>query len=133
MLKTHQGILVDANVDADALLTCGRCLTGYVLKLSLNIEEEFFPMVDIDTGYKIEVPDGSEDVLIDEAHTLDLLEVVRQYIITNAPMKPLCRAECGGLCQNCGANLNLKECQCSKLAMDPRWADLAGLLPQEQN
>lgn len=133
LLKTHEGVFVDAKVDVDAFLICGRCLSEYPLNLSLIIEEECFPTVDIDTGSSMSAPDGSEGVLIDESHTLDLSEVVRQYLITNSPMKPLCRAECGGLCQNCGVNLNLQECQCGKPAIDPRWGELAGLLLQEQD
>lgn len=138
LLKTHQGVLVDARLNVDALLTCGRCLSEYTLNLSLCIEEEFFPMIDVITEGSTsapDVPDGVllEGVLIDESHNLDLSEVVRQYVITNSPMKPLCRTECGGLCQDCGANLNLQECQCGQPSLDPRWGDLAGLLRQEQN
>ena len=131
--KTQEGVLVDAKLDVDAVLTCGRCLGEYPLNLTFDIEEEFFLIVDLDTGHSMSAPVDSEGEQIDEAFTLDLSEVVRQYIITNTPMKPLCSAECSGLCQSCGANLNLQECQCGKPAIDPRWGDLAGLLLQEQN
>lgn len=135
LLKTHHGVLVEGRLEVDARLTCGRCLGEFPLNLNLNFEEEFFPTVDARTGSP---PDGlesvlSEGVLIDEAHNLDLSEVVRQYIITNWPMKPLCRPECGGLCPDCGANLNLEECQCRQPSLDPRWEDLAGWLRQGQN
>jgi uncharacterized protein len=131
--KTQEGVLVDAKLDVDAVLTCGRCLGEYPLNLTLDIEEEFFLIVDLNTGHSMSAPVDSEGEQIDEAFTLDLSEVVRQYIITNTPMKPLCSVECSGLCQSCGANLNLQECQCGKPAIDPRWGDLAGLLLQEQN
>jgi uncharacterized protein len=133
LLKTHQGVLVDASLDASALFTCGRCLCEYPLKLSFSIVEEFFPVIDVNTGRSMPAPDGSEGVLIDELHTLDLSEVVRQYLITNSPMKPLCRPECGGLCPECGANLNRQECQCGRSSLDPRWRDLAAWMAQEQN
>ena len=133
LLKTHQGVLVVGGLDVDAILVCGRCLSEYPLNLSLSFEEEFFPTVDVNTGTSVPVPDGSEEVLIDKSHTLDLTEVVRQYIITNLPMKPLCRTECAGLCQHCGANLNLRECRCGKPPSDPRWGGLAGLLLQGQD
>ena len=131
--KTQEGVLVEAELDADAVLTCGRCLGEYPLNLTLDIEEEFFLTVDLDTGHSMSAPADSEGVQIDEEFTLDLSELVRQYIITDTPMKPLCRAECSGLCQNCGANLNLKQCQCGKSAIDPWWGDLTGLLLQGQN
>jgi uncharacterized protein len=148
LLKTHHGVLVKGRLEVDARLTCGRCLGEFPLNMNLSFEEEFFPAVDAKTGSRLSPPDGpesvllesvllesvlSEGVLIDEAHTLDLTEVVRQYIITNWPMKPLCRPECGGLCPDCGANLNLEECQCRQPSRDPRWGDLAGWLRQGQN
>jgi uncharacterized protein len=141
LMKTHQGVLVNLRLDVDALLTCGRCLSEFPLNLSLGIEEEFFSVIDVDTGCSLAAPAGPDGtllegalldgVLIDESHTLDLFEVVRQYSITNSPMKPLCRPECGGLCQGCGANLNRQECQCGQPTLDPRWGDLAGLLRQQ--
>ena len=131
--KTQEGVLVEAELDADAVLTCGRCLGEYPLNLTLDIEEEFFLTFDLDTGHSMTAPADSEGVQIDEEFTLDLSELVRQYIITDTPMKPLCRAECSGLCQNCGANLNLKQFQCGKSAIDPWWGDLTDLLLQGQN
>jgi uncharacterized protein len=138
LLKTHHGVLVEGRLEVDARLTCGRCLGEFPLNLNLGFEEEFFPTVDADTGSRLPLPDGleivaSEGVLIDEAHTLDLSEVVRQNIITNWPMKPLCRTECGGLCPECGANLNVRECQCRQPSRDLRWRDLSGWLRQGQN
>ena len=131
--KTQEGVAVDAELDLDSVLTCGRCLCEYPLNLTLDIEEEFFLIFDLDTGHSMSTPADSEGAQIDETFTLDLSEVVRQHVITDTPMKPLCGAECSGLCQNCGVNLNLQECQCVKPAIDPRWGDLAGLLLQEQN
>lgn len=126
--KTQEGVLVHVGLDVDAVLACVRCLGEYPLKLTLDIEEEFLLIFDLDTGYSMSAPADSEGTQIDETFTLDLSELVRQYIITDTPMKPLCGAECSGLCQNCGTNLNLQECQCGKLAIDPRWGELAGLL-----
>ena len=127
-LRTHQGVLATAELDVVALLTCGRCLSEHPLNIQLSIEEEFYPLVDIVTGRPVSAPQGSEGCRIDDAHTLALSEVLRQYIITNSPMKPLCRPDCSGLCQSCGADLNRQECRCGQDARDPRWGKLAGLL-----
>ena len=47
-------------------------------------------------------------------HELDLDPEIRQDIIIEYPLKPLCRPDCKGLCPECGKNLNLKECNCKK-------------------
>ena len=128
LLRTHQGVLASADVRVDATLTCGRCLIEYPLDLTLSIEEEFFPIIEINTGRRLAVPLGAEGTQIDATHTLNLTEVLRQYVITDSPMKPICQPDCGGLCPQCGANLNHQECTCSTAEIDPRWQGLAGLL-----
>ena len=59
---------------------------------------------------------------------IDLTEVLRQYVIADEPMKPLCRAECLGLCHVCGNDLNQGACECDARPADPRWSALAGFL-----
>lgn len=44
--------------------------------------------------------------------SLDLTDDIRQEIILEYPMKPLCIADCKGLCQTCGKNLNEGDCGC---------------------
>jgi uncharacterized protein len=128
LLKTHQGILASADLAVTARVTCGRCLTEHAVSLDLSIEEEFYPVVEIQTGRRLSAPPGSEGARIDANHTLEISEMLRQYIITDSPMKPLCSPQCLGLCQGCGVNLNELECQCGRPAVDPRWGRLAGLL-----
>jgi uncharacterized protein len=132
-LRTHQGILVNAELEARVTLSYGRCLSEFTLPLTLQIEEEFFPVVDVNTGRQLSPPAGAEGFRIDASHTLDLTEVLRQYVITYQPMKPLCNANCSGLCQQCGANLNQRNCSCDDTQRDPRWGALAKLLYHQQN
>ena len=60
----------------------------------------------------VELQDEDLDVVRYHGTELDLTEEVRQAIILNLPMQPLCRQDCQGLCTGCGENLNLKTCQC---------------------
>jgi uncharacterized protein len=39
-------------------------------------------------------------------------------------LKVTCRADCKGLCPQCGKNLNQEQCSCSREVEDPRWAAL---------
>ena len=41
----------------------------------------------------------------------DLGPVVREYLLLEMPISPQCKADCKGLCDVCGANLNLGTCE----------------------
>jgi uncharacterized protein len=131
MLRTHQGVLVYATLDVRSTLSCSRCLSDFALPAVVDIEEEFLPTIDVNTGRKPNLQDEDVDgERIGEDHILDLSEVVRQSILTEVPMKPLCRSDCQGLCQSCGTDLNQGRCNCGVELNDPRWGALASLLTQ---
>jgi uncharacterized protein len=71
----------------------------------------------------------SEDVLISSQHILDLDEPARQEFEVAVPFKPLCQAECAGLCQTCGEDLNEGPCGCQSEG-DSRWGALRRLLDE---
>ena len=98
----------------------------------MTLEEEFFPLIDVCTGRLMEVPEESEGEPIDIDHVLDLTDLLRQCVITDQPMKPLCQSDCQGLCQECGVNLNQEKCTCSDDRRDPRWAALSTLLHESK-
>ena len=133
IVRTHQGVLVNAELDVETVLCCSRCLGEFARPSTLHIEEEYFSMADVQTGMKLDLlPDDKEVSLIDADHVLDLNEMMRQYAISDLPMKPLCRTDCKGLCRVCGANLNQVHCGCATGQIDPRWGALAGLLHPEK-
>ncbi len=55
--------------------------------------------------------------------TIDLGPLVRDAVVLELPMAPLCRDDCAGLCPQCGANRNEGDCGCVA-PRDPRWANL---------
>ena len=90
-------------------------------------------MLDLHTGWQMPPPSDDEDnQRIDTDNVLDLTEIMRQYVIADTPMKPLCQANCLGLCLECGNNLNLVECNCSYAEVDPRWGALGDLLKSQK-
>ena len=133
MLRTHQGILVTATLKIQTTLACSRCLREYTSLSTITVEEEFFPTIDINTGQGLPHPVNAEEALrIDSSHVLDLTETLRQYVLADAPMKPLCRDDCRGLCQLCGANLNQGICNCITAQPDPRWGTLASFFNEQR-
>ena len=133
LLRTHQGILVYASLQIQMMATCSRCLEPCAHLSDLDVEEECFVTVDPFTGRNMKPPDESEGVVhIDTHQMLDLNEVLRQYILTDQPLKVLCRPDCRGLCTECGTDLNMKKCSCDEVNIDPRWGALTGLLSSDQ-
>jgi uncharacterized protein len=121
MLRTTDGILVTGALRTLLELQCCRCLEPCPVPIRFEVEEEFSPSVDIHTGAKLPVTKAEEEgTIIDEHHTLDLTEIVRQSILLAQPMLPLCAEDCCGLCAECGQNLNEGQCDCTTEAVDPR-------------
>jgi uncharacterized protein len=107
LMRTSDGILVHANYLAPVTLECARCLEDTPVMVKGALDEEFLPSTDIRTGLPAELPVSQEDEqpLIDEHHEINLDEVLRQNILTNLPLQPLCSTDCPGLCPACGERL----------------------------
>lgn len=128
LIKTHQGILARVKLGVRVTAGCSRCDNEFPRTSQLRIEEEFFPATDLRGGGRVDGPQDPDAFLIDRHNVLDLSEVVRQSLIADQPMKPLCSTDCRGLCQVCGANLNASDCRCTGSGIDPQWGALAELL-----
>jgi uncharacterized metal-binding protein YceD (DUF177 family) len=98
------------------------------------MEEESFPSINPTTGKMEELPgELGSAIRLDDQHVLDMGEVLRQYVITEVPIKPLCWEKCLGLCPECGSNQNKEKCKCNTAPADPRWGALAELLTEKQD
>jgi len=122
--RTHRGILVQGKLNVVLPGECSRCLKTFECSLNFDIEEEYFPLIDVNSGSHIELPEDPASFTIDEHHILDLTEAIRQNALLAVPMKPLCRDDCAGFCVSCGADLNVKTCDCSRSDNDSLWTKL---------
>ena len=129
LTRTDRGILVKATLHTEVKVSCSRCLGLFGCPLALNIEEEYFPTVDVVSGVSLPLPDEPTCLAIDERHILDLTEAIRQYGLLAMPMKPLCREDCAGLCPSCGHNLNQGPCSCLPQATESDLSELTKLTP----
>jgi uncharacterized protein len=93
---THirRGVLVRCEVTGEVQLPCSRCLDTFSCPLRFVAEEEFRPISDVSGDQAAE---QVEAFTIDDKNTLDLGELIRQYVLLNLPMKPLCRFDCPGM------------------------------------
>ena len=49
---------------------------------------------------------------IRDLEEVDIRDNIREEVILDYPLKPLCKADCRGICPGCGVNLNIEECKC---------------------
>lgn len=131
-LRTGSDILVTGSLKTTVQKSCGRCLAGFTTPVVIEIEEQFYPTIDVLTGAALpERPDADESTRIDERHILDLWEVVRQEFLLASDDILYCRPDCKGLCPHCGQDRNTEPCNCQDNLVDPRWAGLQALQSEQ--
>jgi uncharacterized protein len=97
LIHISRGILVQCKLTAEVELICSRCLDTFLCPISFTAEEEFLPISDVSGDLAPSSPEQSEEFTIDNKNILDLSELIRQYVLLNLPMKPLCRHDCPGM------------------------------------
>jgi len=107
-------------------LLCDRCAAPRRAPLEVEFDTRFIPQSKA-AGETDNVELLTEDMGLAayEGDAVDLDELVREQILLALPSRNLCREDCKGLCQKCGANLNAGQCSCEQGETDPRWAALA--------
>lgn len=126
-------IAVTGVLEGTAIRQCVRCLKEYDDSLAFSVHAAFAregkaskgtvcqPKVGIlrkgRSGSVIGEPEAEEEDEGDDRYFfqgdhLELAPMLREHIILAAPMQPLCRENCAGLCARCGKDLNEGPCQC---------------------
>lgn len=97
----NEEFLLLGSVHGEFQLQCCRCLNGFAADFKQDLES-VFPKETIE---------------------LDAAEEIRQAVLLTVPAKPVCSADCKGLCPLCGMNRNVKTCGCEA----PKNSPFAGL------
>lgn len=105
---------------------CARCLEMF----NLELDGELNFVIMTDKGKPVLSSDANEEVIYVKSHepVVELNEPIRQALLLSLPIKPICFAECKGLCPNCGVNLNEESCGCTGKEVEERWEGLRDLL-----
>lgn len=131
-LRAGPNVLVTGLLQTTLQKICGRCLADFTIPTSIELEEEFYPVVDIVTGTPLPKSSQVDSAdLIDEQNILDLTEVVRQELVVASDAVLYCRPDCKGLCPQCGQDRNVSLCNCQEEQIDPRWAGLQALQTED--
>ncbi len=125
--SVSEGVLVSGEVTATAVGACVRCLEPVTVPVAVPLQE-LFAYADRAAHHTEVAPDSDEaDVYELEGDFIDLLPVLRDTVVPALPFQPVCRADCPGLCSECGAFLAADPDHRHDV-IDPRWAALGGLL-----
>lgn len=117
-----EGVLVSGTARVHVAGECTRCLDPFGDDMEVELQELY--------AYDDEHDDpGDEDEEVSrlDGDLLDLEPLVRDAVVLALPFGPLCRADCPGLCPDCGARLADDPEHEHGERIDPRWAGLEGL------
>ncbi len=126
--RKSDGILARGAFTTTAVVPCSRCSEPVSVPLSDRFEILYLGAGVGSRPEDVELTVEEMDVDFLQDDRLDLSWVVRESVLLNLPIQPLCQAECRGLCPRCGVNLNDTPCQCRVQEPDPRLRRLQHLL-----
>jgi len=106
------GLILNARISAPVHAECTRCLKPIQRDWTVNVTS-FFPSAAGKNGKEEEVDiiageDEAEDTypLLDGGAWADLEALLRDTLVEELPLQPLCKPDCKGLCSQCGIDLN---------------------------
>ena len=108
-------LLVNAETRIVVAIPCDRCLDDVKREFVLDCAKH----VDVGLSDAELTEELDESNFIDGYH-LDVDKLLYGEILSDWPVKVLCREDCKGLCKVCGQNLNTGSCNCEEPGLDPR-------------
>lgn len=118
--KVGTELVINGKIEVDIELQCSRCLKDFRSMLTVPVNVMYNPVENLKDEEKHELKVDELDMGFYSGDELDLSDLVKEQIILNLPMKPLCNNSCKGICLQCGADLNSVNCSCSERGIDPR-------------
>lgn len=120
--RTPQGLLVETQMHANFLAECGRCLNEFEQQLNIDFTELY-----AFSGQTL----SETDLKLPEDGMIDLTHLVREYMLLDIPINPVCTPECKGFCSICGESLKENSHSHDEDVIDPRLAVLKELLDEK--
>jgi len=92
-----EGTLVTATVSAPLTGECARCLEPLTSATEVRLQELF--------AYEAAPAEPDADGYLQDGDLLDLEPALRDALVLELPLAPLCSGDCRGLCVECGVRL----------------------------
>lgn len=125
LLNENGTIKLNGTVEGKAKAACSRCLELFDISLRAELDHVYYNESQQDL-------EPEEDWVPFRGERLDITSEVENALLASLPMKLLCRRDCRGLCQRCGADLNKEGCNCGDDNIDPRLEVLKNLLDHKR-
>jgi len=109
--RSGEGVSVRGSVQSRAHLECARCLREFDLALAAPLVVYAERTGSTSRAEQVEL-ERDDTMLFHDGRRLDLRETVRESLLLELPMTPLCREDCPGLCPKCGADWSQGPCDC---------------------
>lgn len=124
VLEAGDEILLKGTLRGTFSLSCSRCLSNFSQPFEIEVSATYVNAAETELENPPEngLPEVTRIAFVGDE--IDLAAGVREDLLLNVPIKPLCREDCRGLCPQCGADLNEGQCTCEKKTVDPRLAEL---------
>jgi len=121
-------VIVRGDLTATATLQCSRCLKNYYRIISVPVDVVYHPVEELKGEDTHEIKIEELDLDFYSGEELDLIDLLKEQIVLNMPMKPLCTDSCKGICPKCGTDLNVDKCKCNIQNIHLRFESLKKLL-----
>ena len=120
---TNNGKALELKAACDAcfITGCARCTKEIEVSESFDIDE-------ILTRNDGSVDENDTDAILFEGMEIELDDIVLNGFLMNVSGRYLCKDDCKGLCEMCGADLNEGDCGCSDNAVSPGWEGLLDII-----
>jgi uncharacterized protein len=106
---------------------CARCLKPVAVPFSADFDERFVTSVSWGAEEQHELASDDLNLSVFDGTGIDIDQLVREQLLLAKPAQTLCREDCQGLCQVCGADRNTAACTCEAQQVDSRWEKLRDL------
>lgn len=121
----NRKLAVTGGTEVTLAIPCARCLEPVEYTCELEFDEE----LDMKVTEEERVKNLDEQSYL-TGYNLDADQMVSNELTLNLPMKVLCKEDCKGICNRCGANLNVETCDCDTRSLDPRMAVIQDIFKQ---
>ena len=119
-------VWIKGQLTARLSFICSRCLNPFEFPVDSKFDLVYLPE-ELDM-MKDELEEEDLDRASFRDSQLDLREVILEQLNLTFPLKPLCSADCEGICAVCGQVRRDDSCACQVKEEDPRLSKLKNLV-----
>jgi uncharacterized protein len=127
LIAVEGTVCVTGVVEGTAIRQCVRCLKDFEEPIAFSVRVAYEremkmppPVAQREdarkkkaTPVEVELEEQNDDIYHYVGDHLEIAPMLREQLILAAPMHPLCREDCLGLCPRCGKDLNTGPCGCA--------------------